>query len=179
MSNSAATRLWLMRLAFVVLCLMVIFVQLMPLETVPRSWTGPDLLLVLSAVWVLRRPDYAPAVLIAGLMLLADCLYMRPPGLFAGVAVIVCENLTRRSLNMRDVAFPMEWLTAAGAMAAIVVGNRVLTSIFILDQVPLGLTVIQLIMSILAYPLVVAFSFAFLGLRRASPRDLDNMAGRP
>jgi rod shape-determining protein MreD len=52
-------------------------------------------------------------------------------------------------------------------------------TIFFIEQVPLGLTLIQMIMSILCYPLVVLFAWAFLGLRKAAPGDLNALGGRP
>ena len=78
MSENLTTRLWLMRAGFVALSLVVIFWQLLPMETVPRRFTGPDLLMVLCVLWVLRRPDFAPPVVIAGVVLLADFIFLRP-----------------------------------------------------------------------------------------------------
>jgi rod shape-determining protein MreD len=178
MSENLTTRLWLMRAGFVALSLVVIFWQLLPMETVPRRFTGPDLLMVLCVLWVLRRPDFAPPVVIAGVVLLADFIFLRPPGLMALVTYLVCENLRGRSISVRDMPFGVEWLTAAGGMTAIVLGNRVLEAIFILDHPSLGLTLIQLIMSVLAYPLVAILLFVFIGLRKINPSDPELLQGR-
>ncbi|MGH1464297.1 MAG: rod shape-determining protein MreD [Cognatishimia sp.] len=178
MADNAETRLWIMRLTFAAICLTIMYWQLLPLETVPRRWTGPDLLMTLCCVWVLRRPIYVPVLLIAATLLLADFLFQRPPGLMAAVVVLVTENLRRRSQTMLDIPFSVEWLTAAGAMVAIVLGNRILSAIFFLDQTSLGLSLIQLIMSVLAYPIVAFFCYVFLGLRKTTPRERDGMAGR-
>ncbi|SEO19723.1 rod shape-determining protein MreD [Salinihabitans flavidus] len=167
-----------MRLVFVGVSLAVIFMQLLPLETTPRRWTGPDLLVVFSCAWVLRRPDYAPPLLIAAIMLLADFLFLRPPGLFAAVTVIACEALRRRVPNLRGMPFALEWLTATGAIVGIALGNRILLSVFLVDQVPLGLTLIQTIMSAAVYPLVVLVSWFLLGLRKLSARDVEGLGGR-
>lgn len=178
MSENLTTRLWLMRAGFVALSLVVIFWQLLPMETVPRRFTGPDLLMVLCVLWVLRRPDFAPPVVIAGVTLLADFIFLRPPGLMALVTYLVCENLRGRSISVRDMPFGVEWLTAAGGMTAIVLGNRVLEAIFVLDHPSLGLTLIQLIMSVLAYPLVAILLFVFIGLRKINPSDPELLQGR-
>lgn len=178
MSENLTTRLWLMRVGFVALCFAVIFWQLLPMETVPRRFTGPDLLMVLCVLWVLRRPDYAPPMVIASVVLLADFIFLRPPGLMALATFIVCENLRGRSNAVRDMPFSVEWVTAAGGMTVIVLGNRLFEAIFLLDHASLGLTLIQLIMSVLAYPLVGILLFVFIGLRKISPTDPELLQGR-
>lgn len=178
MSENLTTKLWLMRFAFVAIFLVIIFWQLLPMETVPRRFAGPDLLLTLCTVWVIRRPDYAPPGLMAALMLLADFVFLRPPGLMALVTYLVCNNLRGRSVNVRDMPFSVEWLTAAGGMSAIVLGTRLLSSIFVLELPSLGLTLIQLIMSVLAYPVVAILLFVFIGLRKVSPGDPELLQGR-
>ncbi len=179
MAERTATHLLLNRGLFLGLCLLLIYVQILPLETTPRRWTGPDMLVVMSVAWTLRRPEYAPAWLLAGVMLLGDFLFMRPPGLFSALTVILCEFMRRRSVLLRDTAFAIEWLSATGAIVALALGNRLIMTIFFIEQVPLGLTLIQMIMSILCYPLVVLFAWAFLGLRKAAPGDLNALGGRP
>lgn len=178
MSENLTTRLWLMRGAFVALSLVVIFWQLLPMETVPRRFTGPDMMVVMCVLWVLRRPDYAPPLAIAGVMLLADFVFLRPPGLLALTTYLVCENLRARATSVRDMPFSVEWLTAAGGMTAIVLGNRLLEALFLLDHASLGLTLIQLIMSVLSYPLVAILLFVFVGLRKINPSDPELLQGR-
>lgn len=171
MAESAGAKLWVMRGTFVLLALAILFWQLMPFSTVPHNWAGPDLLLVMMMLWVLRRPDYAPIPLVAGLMLLADFLLSRPPGLMAVVTVLVSENLRRRAMTGTEMPFSVEWLTASAGMAAIVISTRILTAIFLLEQPSLGLTLIQLIMSIAVYPLVAGLLGVLLGLRQTRFRE--------
>jgi len=171
MAETSSAKPWFMRATFVVLALAILFWQLMPLSTVPHNWTGPDLLLTIIMVWVLRRPDYAPVLLIAALMLLADFLLSRPPGLMALVAVLVSENLRRRAMTGAEMAFSVEWLTACAGMAAIVLGTRVFTAIFLLEQPSLGLTLIQLIISMAVYPLVSGLSALLFGVRQTRFRE--------
>lgn len=173
MADVTGTKSWLMRATFLAFAMGILYWQLLPLSTVPSSWTGPDFLLVLMMVWVLRRPDYAPILLVAAIALLADFILSRPPGLMAALTVLVCENLRRRALYGVEMPFAVEWLTAAAAMTIIVVGNRVLTAVFVLDQTSLGLSLIQLIMSFIAYPIVAGFFALFLGLRKIRFREGD------
>ncbi|MFC6585378.1 hypothetical protein [Sulfitobacter aestuariivivens] len=79
MNDQSPTRLWLMRAAFFVLALVILFFHLLPLETTPRRWAGPDVLLAFACAWCLRRPEYVPSVILALAFLLADLLLQRPP----------------------------------------------------------------------------------------------------
>jgi len=49
-------------------------VRILPLSTEPGSVPGPDVVLCLTFAWVLRRPEYVPALLIAAV--LANWLYV-------------------------------------------------------------------------------------------------------
>ena len=58
-----------------------------------RTVIGPDLLIAFALAWSLRRPEYVPTLLLAILFLLGDLLLQRPPGLWALLALLACENL--------------------------------------------------------------------------------------
>ena len=75
MSDAAPTKLWVMQATYVALSLAVIFFQLLPLETTPRRWTGPDVVVLIGFAWALRRPDYLPAYLVAFVALMADLMF--------------------------------------------------------------------------------------------------------
>ena len=177
-SRSSTVRRWTMRGAFVALGLGVILFGLMPLETTPRRWAGPDLLLVLACAWSLRRPDAAPPVAIALLFLLADLMFLRPPGLMAALALMASEWMKGQTRAHREMPFVAEWLAAAGAMTAVIIGYRVCLAITFAPLPPLTLSLIQLAASIVVYPLVVLFSMGFFGLRRAVPGTMDGLGGR-
>jgi rod shape-determining protein MreD len=173
MSEASPTQPWVKQLSFVGLCLAVLFFQLLPLETTPRRWTGPDLVLLICLTWALRRPEFAPAYLIAGVALLADLMLQRPPGLLAALTVIASQTLTRRARQMRDQGFAVEWLTVSGALLAVMLGNRLVLALVAVPQAPMGLTLIQLIMSILFFPLVAALAQVLFGVRRVAPGEVD------
>ncbi|CUH65987.1 hypothetical protein TG4357_02172 [Thalassovita gelatinovora] len=173
MNNALLSRRWTMQLAFVALSLAIVFFQLLPLETVPRRWTGPDLLILITFVWAVRRPDYVPAILVAVVFLLGDLLFQRPPGLLAALTVLACEALKRRSRSLRDQTFPVEWLIVSGALLLVMLGNRLVLAILLIPQAPVGLTLIQLIMTILTYPLIAALSHFLFGVRPIAANDAE------
>lgn len=173
MSDSAPTKPWVMQSIFVALCFAVIFFQLLPLETTPRRWTGPDMVLLICFAWSLRRPDYVPAILVALVALMADLLFQRPPGLFAALMVLATETLKRRARLLRDQTFAVEWLTVASALLGVMLSYRLVLSLMVVPHPPLGLTLIQLVMSVLCYPLVAAVSHYLFGVRKVAPGEVD------
>jgi rod shape-determining protein MreD len=173
MAEAASAGIWSKRLAFVLLAIAIIFVQLLPLNTLPRIWAAPDVLLLVTLVWVVRRPDFVPVLVIAGVFLTADMLFGRPPGLMTAIVVIVTETLRARSAGMRSAPFGIEWLTVAAAITAITLGSRFVLALVMTPQAPLGLTLIQMVLTILTYPLVVAVAHLIFGVRRPAPGEVN------
>lgn len=176
--RTSATRQWALRGAYAALCLGLIMLSLLPLQTVPRLWAGPDLLLGLTLVWSLRRPELAPLPLIAAIFLLSDLLQMRPPGLMAAIATYVIYRTQRRARTMRDRTFATEWVTAAVAAACVLLGYWLALGLFFLDKPPLPVTLSQLVMTALFHPILAALSAAFFGLRRAALGEVDSLGHR-
>lgn len=177
MAERSYLHLWLMRALFVGLCLSVIFWRILPLGTLPRGWVGPDLIAALCFAWVLRRPEYAPALLIATLVLLADLMFQRPPGLLAALIVLGCEALKSRASGLRDRAFGAEWLVVGMVAGATFLSYRLILAILMVPQAPLGLSFMQLAMTVLCYPLVVMGSALITGVRKSRPSD-STVSGR-
>lgn len=167
-----------MRAAFPALALLIIFFHLLPLDTEPRFWAPPDLLLALAMAWSLRRPDFVPALSIGLVMLLTDLLFQRPPGLLALLTVLGCEFLKARASPHRESTFVSEWLAVALVLTGIATSNRLVLVLFGVQQAPLGLTVIQIAMTILTYPLVVWVSQAILGVNKLSPSEAETLVNR-
>jgi rod shape-determining protein MreD len=165
--------IWAHRGLFVGLALVLLFMRLLPLGTLAGGWPGPDVLMGLTFAWVLRRPDYVPVLLIAAMILVEDLLLMRPPGLWAAIVVLASEFLRRRGALARAISFTVEWLMVAGVMAASVLAFRLMMMLAMLPQVSLGQTMIQLVASILCYPVVVGFSRLAFGVRKPAAGELD------
>ncbi len=170
--------LWWKRGLFVLLALTILFGNLLPLSTVPSTWAGPDLLIALTFAWALRRPEFVPVLLIAILMLLADLLLQRPPGLMAFLIVLGAEQLKTRAIGLRDASFVGEWAAAGLVVIGVFLLNRVTLSVLMVDQAPLGLTLIQMIATTLIYPVVVFVSHLFFGVRKLAPGDDDAIGSR-
>ena len=169
MAERSYLHLWLMRALFTGLCFSVIFWRILPLSTLPGSWVGPDLIAALCFAWVLRRPDYAPALLIAVVVLLADLMFQRPPGLLAALIVLGCEALKARAPGLRDRAFGAEWLVVGIIAGGIFLSYRLILAILVVPQAPLSLSLMQLAMTVSSYPVVVLVSALLTGVRKSRP----------
>lgn len=178
MADIADPRNWTGRATYLAIALLILFVQLLPLQTLPPDWAGPDILLTMTVVWVSRRPDHAPMLMIAGLFFLVDLLLQRPPGLMAALVLILTEFLRARTAGFRSVAFGLEWGAVAMGILAITLANRFAMMIVMLPQAPLGLTFSQMVLTILAYPVVAALAYVTLGIRRATPGEFTTLGGR-
>lgn len=175
MAEQTNARLWMMRMTFVGMCAVAIFFHLLPLQTAPRNWAGPDLIIALTFAWALRRPEYVPALSVAVVLLLADLMLQRPPGLLALLVVLGVENLKSRSRGLREAPFLAEWSVVAVVLIAITLINRLVLGILVVQQAPLGLSIFQMVATLMFYPVVVAFSRFVLGVRKAMPGEVNAM----
>lgn len=209
MDELSPVRLWLMRSAFVALCLLILFFNLLPIDTQPvtlftpqllpplaeidpaearlralldqgtsRIWIGPDLLIAFAFAWSIRRPEYVPALLLALIFLLADLLLQRPPGLWALLALLACENLKSRSRALRDTTFGAEWIAVALLLTGILLANKIVLAILLIPPPQLRLSLLELGVTILVYPAAVFITRSVMGVRRAAPGELDTLGGR-
>lgn len=178
MNDLSQTRLWAMRAAFLLLTLVILFFQLLPMETTPRAWAGPDVLMCFACAWSLRRPEYVPALGLALAFLLSDLLLQRPPGLWALLALVGCENLKSRGRSLRDGGFAAEWLTVATILVLIMVANRVVLALLLVDIPRITLSLSELGMTLLFYPVIVAITHGLMRVRKSAPGDLDALGQR-
>jgi rod shape-determining protein MreD len=178
MAEAVERRIWAYRGLFVALALIALFVKLLPLGGLPGGLPWPDFLLCLTLAWVLRRPEYLPALVIAAVYLLADFLLMRPPGLWALLVLLGTEFLRSRSTLTRELGFVMEWMMVAGVLAAMVLGMRLVLAASMVPQPPLDMMLAQLTLTILAYPLVVMFSSYILNVHKPATGEVDAMGRR-
>jgi len=185
------------RSLFLALAALILFLRLLPLSSgpaywplpqgvvgrmpgwlYPDQWPGADTLLCLTVVWVLRRPDFIPAAMVAGVFLLDDLMAMRPPGLWALIALLGTEFLRARETATRDLPFLGEWIMAGLVIAAMTFGYRAVNTLFMIPQVSLGPAILQMLATIAIYPvLALAMQFGFW-LRRAATGEVDELGQR-
>jgi len=177
MSERGAAHLLGMRLLFGCTVCIILFFNLLPVETSPRPWVGPDQILLFALAWSARRPEYVPVLWLAALFLLADLLLFRPPGLLAAFALLACERMKTRARTLRDGSFLNEWLTVCVLVALVAVGHRAVMLLTLLEPPPFGLSVFEVLSTMVFYPLVVAVTHVVFGVRRAAPGELETARG--
>jgi len=178
MAETPTRQLWVGRAIFLGLACLIMFAQLLPIDNRPDSWPFPDLLLLLTFVWLVRRPDFAPVIVIGSVFLLADLFFQRPPGLWAALVVIATELVRTRSKGLRDFPILLEWLSVAGTIVALVLANRMVLSLVMIDRAPLGATLIQMILTILIYPLIVFLAHFVFGVTRPAMGEVNTYGHR-
>lgn len=178
MADTVRSSVWLYRVVFVVLALILLFLRLLPIGGEAGAWPGPDLLLCLMLAWVTQRPDHLPTALIAVVVLAEDLILMRPPGLWTAIVVMATEFLRARSALTRELGFAAEWLLVSGVMIAMLLAYRLVFTISFLEQPSFGFAFAQTIGSILMYPVVVGLLRVAINLRKPSTGEVDAMGRR-
>ena len=152
MNEQSQLHVWVMRAAFCLLVLVILFFQILPLQTQPGQWAPPDLLIGFVFAWSVRRPEYVPPLMLAVLLMLADLLLQRP--------------------------LVAEFVTVAMLMVAVAVAYRLVHKVMLIDTAPMGLSLLQLGLTILSYPLVVLVTHSIMRVRKTGPGDLETAGGR-
>ncbi|SMX31461.1 hypothetical protein [Actibacterium lipolyticum] len=161
------------RVLFVLLAAALLFLQLLPLSTMPSRVPGPDLLLCLAFAWLQRRPDYLPPLLFAGVFLTADMLLMRPPGLWTALALGGGEFLRSRHNTSTELSFPAEWAFTAVVIGAITTAYVLVLNLLAVDHARPAMAFVQAIMTVAVYPAVVFLCRSVFNLRRLTKAEMD------
>ncbi|PJI92893.1 rod shape-determining protein MreD [Yoonia maricola] len=172
MAERVDRKTWVQGAVFVGLAFVLIVVDLVPLDMRPSLWVAPDLLLAVTLAWVVRKPNYVPVLVIAFLFLMTDFLFMRPPGLWAALVVILSEMLRRQHREFRNMPLLIEWGTVAFGIVAITIVNRIVLAIVMSPQAPLGLSLIEMMVTILVYPIVLLIAHFIFGVSRTAPGEI-------
>ena len=173
MAEVVHPRRWQNRAIYLGLAFFVVFGRLLPLNTGPGGWPGPDLILLLTYSMALRRPDAVPVLLVVAVTLMTDVLFMRPLGLWTACVILGLEFLRAREPLTRDLPFLGEWVMVGATIIAVTLLNAVILSVFGVIRPTLGQTLIQMIVTVFVYPAMVLFTSSVLGIRRVTPGAVD------
>ncbi len=163
---------------FIAFAVALILLAILPLDRTPGALPGPDLLLAATLVWVIRRPDLVPLGAVVLVFLLADFMWMRPPGLMTAAVVLGTEFLRSRAVLTTEVSFAAEWSVAAAIAAAIVIGASAVQVLLGVAAPGLGMLLLKLLGTIAAYPVIVAIARFGFGVRRKGVPGQLGFGGR-
>lgn len=179
MTDNAGRQVWVGRGIFLGLAFAIMFIQLLPLDQRPTLLSPPDLLVVLTFVWVARRPDFVPFVMIGLVLFLADLLFQRPPGLFAALVVIASEVIRGRARTLRETTIFGEAGMIAIAIITIMLINRAVLAIVLTPQASQVQTILHILMTLVAIPFVMGAAQFIFGVRRPVPGQYETKGLRP
>ena len=178
MVDPISRRRWLHRLLYLALAAVILFIQLLPVNDFETGFPGPDLTLAISFAWLLRRPEYVPALFIVLVAFWEDVMFWRPLGLWPLIVLLGSEWLRRREETLRDLPFVFEMGLVAAIWLVMLIANRMVLHLVFVEPAPLGLDLLRYLVTLAAYPLVVLASAVVLGLRRAAPGEVDAFGQR-
>lgn len=178
MADLMVRRTWPGRIVWIALFLVLTMIALLPLGAAPPVWAGPDLLLVITLLWVMRRPELAPMPIIVILWFLTDLLLQRPPGLMTALVLFVSESLRRRNVALRALPPVLEWIAASAAIIAVTLAYRIVLALLLTSQAPLGLSLMRMVMTMLAWPVAAIIAHFIFGIARPAPGEVDALGKR-
>lgn len=166
MASLTPARQTLGMLAFAALAAGIVFLAVLPFDHAPGALPGPDILLVATFVWVIRRPELVPVWMVAAIFLLADFLLMRAPGLMAAAAVLASEYLRGRGGLASEGTFALEWGVAAWMIASVLFGTAAVLALLGAPTPGFWPLTAEVAGTVVFYPLMVVAARLFFGIRR-------------
>jgi len=166
MVDQNALEIWLYRLLATVLIALWIFASLLPINGAAAGLPWPDIAYCLMIAWILRRPEFMPFPLIVVLGLTMDFLFFKVPGAWTLILLLSTEILRKSSETEGNSGVIYEGGAVLATLVGAFLGHRALLAIFGVQQPPLGGTLLELVFTLLAYPLVVLISVYILQIRR-------------
>ena len=149
--------------------LLIIFFQILPLQTTPQTWSGPNILLVFFAANVSKRPEFTSSFLIASIFLIEDFFLMRPPGLMSALTVLGFYFLKRKFQNQEVNSFIFGWGSVAACLTIILLLYYFISVLLFIPSAGFKLTLMELLTTLALYPIfsVLIRSFVKLNLTEA------------
>ena len=133
--------------------LLIIFFQILPLQTTPQSWSGPNILLVFFAVLVIKRPEFTSSLLIAVVFLIEDFFLMRPPVLMSSLTVLGLYILKRKLQNEEDTSLVFVWGNVAICLTLILLICYFVLKLLFIPSAGLRLTIMEITVTLAIYPI--------------------------
>ena len=133
--------------------LLIIFFQILPLQTTPQSWSGPNVLLVFFAALVIKRPEFTSSLLIAVVFLIEDFFLMRPPGLMSSLTVLGLYFLKRKFQNQEETSLIFVWGNVAICLTLVLLICYFVSKLLFIPSAGLRLTIMEITVTLAIYPI--------------------------
>ena len=162
---------------FIYFCigLLIIFFQILPLQTTPQTWSGPNILLVFFAAIVTKRPDLTSSFLVASIFLIEDFFLMRPPGLMSSLTVLGFYFLKRKFQNQERNSFLFGWGSVTTCLTIVLLFYYFISVLLFIPSAGIRLTLMELIVTLALYPV---FSVLIVSFDKFDPADAEKLTPR-
>ena len=150
--------------------LLIIFFQILPLQTIPQTWSGPNVLLVFFAAIVSTRPEFTSSFLVASIFLIEDFFLMRPPGLMSALTVLGFYFLTRKFQNQEGNSFIFGWGSVATWFSIILLLYYFISVLLFIPSAGFRLTLMEILFTLALYPI---FSILIGSFDKLDPADSE------
>ena len=151
-------RILRLRLTYLLIMMLLVLFKTMPIHTSSDQFAMPDIPLVITFVWVMRRPDVMGPILITIAFLFADMILQRPPGLWTLIVLCGSMFLRSRTIYFKEVIFLYEWLLIAIVVIFCFTAYQFLLLLTFLPTNNLALLVKQALFTIMLYPIFIWLS---------------------
>ena len=155
-------RILRLRLIYLLIMMLLVLLQTIPIHTSTDKLTMPDIPLIITFVWVMRRPDVMAPILITIAFLFADMILQRPPGLWTLIVLCASMFLRSRTVYFKEVIFFYEWLMIAIVVIFCFTAHQFLLLLTFLPTHNLVLLVKQALFTIMLYPIFIWLSRSML-----------------
>jgi len=94
------------------------------------------------------------------------------------LALIACEQIKVQSRRLRDAGLGTELASIAAWIVGIGLGYRLVLALLLVELPSIGPALIQIAVTVLAYPLVIATTHGLMRVRKGTASDIDGKGGR-
>ena len=155
--------------------LLIIFFQILPLQTTPQTWSGPNILLVFFAAIVTKKPEFTSSFLVASIFLIEDFFLMRPPGLMSSLTVLGFYFLKRKFQNQEGNSLIFGWGSVTACLTIILLLYYFISILLFIPSAGFRLTLMELIVTLALYPV---FSVLIGSFDKFDSADTENIIQR-
>ena len=155
--------------------LLIIFFQILPLQTTPQAWSGPNVLLVFFAAIVTKRPEFTSSVLVASIFLIEDFFLMRPPGLMSSLTVLGFYFLKRKFKYQEGNSLIFGWGIVTTCLTIILLLYYFISILLFIPSAGFRLTLMEIVVTLALYPV---FSILIGSFYKLSAADTEKIIQR-
>ncbi len=165
---TAQTQNLVYNLLFALAVFLLLAIEMLPSGLRVGPLPQPDLLFCIIAAWKLRRPGYIHPIALVGALLLSELLFLMPLGLWTALVLLASEYFRTAATKVRFLPFTFEWITMASTYTVIFLTYQFVLSISFVSAPGAQATVLHVLATAAAYPLVVAVTNILFRIRKSS-----------